>query len=345
MSDAGFRPQISARAHNHRRAQVVTVLRIRVVGTPATGAGSELSDPLPRLAPMLAPHRQAAWPAEAGIAAAALVETAQGPRPAGALRPGTLLRAASGELRLLRRLVPLAPAQAGDVVTIAASAIAEGVPARPLGVRRGQPLLLDGAVWPAGFLEDGVAVIAGPAGLSCVGLETDAPCAVLVEGLACPSHKPPGRPVPDASLATLRAAIGVRAGRHYGRLEGVAEHLRPDGAEGWVRDGAMHGVPVLVALLRDGVPVGHGFANLARPDLAMAGFGACAFRIEAASPLAGAQLLELRRAEDGTALPAGASLLLPMPGDPDVPATPEAVAGALADLTRARLRRGPSTPR
>ncbi len=308
-----------------------------------------MSDRLPqpfalRLAPMLAPERDAAWPAEPGIAAASLVETAEGPRPAGSLLPGALLRAADGGLRMLRRLTPLPSLEAAGVVTIAQGAIAPGVPARPLSLRRGQPLLLDGAVWPAGFLEDGVGVAACAGDVPCVRLETDAPCAFLAERVACASDKPPGRPIPDAALAQLRATIGARAGRRYGWLEGAVERLGPDGAEGWVRDGSMPGVPVLLALLRDGVAVAHGFASLARPDLAVAGIGDHAFRIDAAAPASGTHLLELRRAEDGAWL-GGMALLLPRPGDADAPAPPGVVAEALAALSRERLRRAPSAPR
>jgi hypothetical protein len=290
---------------------------------------------------MLAPDRHAAWPVPAGISAASLVETAEGPRPAGSLRPGALLRDVDGRLRMLRRLTRLPPAGVDDIVTIAPGAIADGIPARPLALRRGQPLLLAGAVWPAGFLCDGAGITSGPAGLPCVRLETDAPCAFLAEGLACVSDQPALRPVPDASLAALRAAIGSRAGRRYGELEGVVEGLGPDGAAGWVRDTAQHGVPVLVALLRDGVAIAHGFADIARPDLAMAGIGPCAFGIDALSPAHGTHLLELRRAEDAAPLPGGMALLAPTQGDPDIPAPPDDVADALARLTRARLRRAP----
>jgi hypothetical protein len=293
---------------------------------------------------MLAPDRAAAWPAPAGISAAALVETAEGPCPAGELRPGALLRGADGLLRMLRRVTRLPPASADDIVTIAPGAIADGVPARPLALLRGQPLLLAGAVWPAGFLSDGAGVTSGPAGLPCVRLETDAHCAFLAEGLACVSDQPALRPVPDSPLVALRAAIGARAGRRYGPLEGVVEGLGTNGAVGWVRDAAQHGVPVLVALLRDGVAIAHGFADIARPDLAMAGIGACAFRIEALSPAHGTHLLELRRAEDAAPLPGGMALLAPTHGDPDIPAPPDDVADALAELTRARLRRAPATP-
>jgi hypothetical protein len=299
----------------------------------------------PRLPPMLAPEPDAAWPAETGIAAAALVETPDGLRPAGSLRQGALLRAADGRLRMVRRATALLPAPAADIVTIAAGAIADGLPARPLGLCRGQPVVIDGAVWPACFLEDGAAVTAGPAALPCVRLETDADCAFLVEGLACASAKPPSRPVPDASLAALRAAIGARAGRAYGGLEGAVEQLGPDGAQGWARDDIAPRVPVLLALLRDGVAVAHGFAGFSRPDLAMADIGHCAFRIDAVSPVRAPHVLEVRRAEDGASLPGGMFLLLPSPGDPDIPASPEAVAGALATLTRARLRRPPPGPR
>jgi hypothetical protein len=293
---------------------------------------------------MLAPDRHAAWPASGGIAAAALIETAEGPCQAGLLRPGALLRDADGGLRMLRRFTRLPPAGAGDIVTIAPGVVADGVPARRLTLRRGQPLLLAGAVWPAGFLWDGAGVTAGPAGLPCVRLETDVPCAGLAEGLACASDHPAGRPMPDASLAALRAAIGAGAGRRYGQLEGVVEALGPEGAFGWVRDVAQPGVPILIALLRDGVAIAHCFADIARPDLAMAGIGACAFRIEARSPTHGTHLLELCRAEDNAPLPGGMALLAPMRGDPDIPAPPETVAGALAALIRARLRRAPSTP-
>ncbi len=293
---------------------------------------------------MLAPERDTAWPAEPGIAAAALVETAEGPRPAGSLLPGTLLRATGGGLRMLRRLTLVPPVPADDAVTVVQDAIADGVPQHPLSLRRGQPLLLDSAVWPAGFLEDGTSVAGCPDDLPCVRLETDVPCAFLAEGMACVSDKPPGRPVPDAALAALRAAIGARAGRRYGWLEGTVERLGPDGAEGWVRDGAMPDVPVLLALLRGGVAVAHGFANLARPDLAVAGIGAHAFRIEAATPASGTYLLELRRAEDGAQL-GGMALLLRRPGDADAPAPPAVVAEALALLTREQLRRAPSAPR
>ncbi len=303
-----------------------------------------MSDLLPRLPPMLAPDRESAWPVAAGIAAAALVETAEGPRPAGSLLPGALLRSADGQLRMLRRC-SLSSSASPDVVTIARDAIAEGVPARPLGVRRGQPLLLGGAVWPAGFLDDGAAVSAGPTGTPCVWLETDLPCALLVEGLACVSDRPSGRPVPDAALAALRAGIGARGGRRYGLLEGTVERLDPEGAEGWVRDGAMPGAPVLLALVSDGVAVAHGFADRARPDLAMVGLGACAFRIEANLPPDATRLLELCRAEDGERLREGIALQLPMSGDPDAPAAPAAIAGALMALTRARIRRAPSAPR
>ncbi|MDE2334628.1 MAG: Hint domain-containing protein [Rhodospirillales bacterium] len=303
-----------------------------------------MPDLLPRLPPMLAPEREATWPLAAGIAAAALVETAQGPRPAASLLPGTLLRGADGQLHMLRRRWMLGAAST-EVVTIGRDAIAGGVPARPLAVCRGQPLLLGDAVWPAGFLEDGNGVAAGPTGLPCVQLETDGPCVLLVEGLACVSHQPSGRPLPDAGLARLRALIATRGGRRYGRLEGTVERLGPEGAEGWVRDAAMPGVPVLLALLSDGHTVAHGFADLARPDLAMVGLGACAFRIDANLPQGGMHVLELRRAEDGERLPGGMALQLPMPGDPDVPAMSSVVADALVGLTRARLRRAPSGPR
>ncbi len=304
-----------------------------------------MPDHLPRLPPMLAPEPDAVWPVETGIAAAALVETLEGLRPAGSLRPGAVLRAADGGLRVLRRLAILPPAPVAGIVTVAAGAIADGLPARPLGLCRGQPLVVEGAVWPAGFLEDGVAITTGPGALPCVRLEMDAPCAVLAEGLACASGKPPGRPVPDASLGRIRAGIGVRAGRTLGVLEGSVEQIGPDGAQGWVRDGAAPGVPVLLALLCDGVPVAHGFADRPRPDLAMSGIGPCAFRIAAVLPARGAHVLELRRAEDGFSLLGGMSLLRPAAGDPDAPAPPDTVAGALAALTRARLRRAPSAPR
>lgn len=293
---------------------------------------------------MLAPERDAAWPAPSGIAAAALVETAAGLRPAGALLPGALLRAADGTWRMLRRVTPLPPGSA-DLVAVAPGVIAGGVPARRLGLCRGQALLIEGAVWPAGFLEDGAGVAASPVALPCVRLETDAPCAFLAEGVACVSDRPAGRPVPDAALAHLRAVIGARAGRRHGTLEGEVERMDPDGVEGWVRDSAMPGVPVLLVLLRDGVAVAYGFADRARPDLAMAGLGACAFRFDMDRPARGTHLLELRRAEDGVPVPGGMALLWPGSGDPDAPAPAGAVAVALAALTRARLRRGPSAPR
>lgn len=307
--------------------------------------GSHVSDDLPRQPPMIAPEPDAARPTEIGIAAAALVETVDGPRPAGALRPGALLRTVDGGLRVLRRITVLPPAAASGIVTVAAGAVADGQPARSLGLCRGQPVVIGDGVWPAGFLEDGAAVTAGPAALPCVLLETDAPSVFLVEGLACASEKPPGQPVPDASLARLRAAIFIRAGGACGLLDGTVEALGEDGAKGWVRDRTKPDVPVLLALLCDGVPVAHGFADLPRPDLAMAGIGPCAFHIGAVLPVCGSHVLELRRAEDGASVSGGMFLLRPSPGDPDVPAPPGAVAAALVALTRARLRRAPSAPR
>ncbi len=303
-----------------------------------------LPDFMPRPPPMLAPERDAAWSAPSGLAADARVETAAGPCPAGALLPGALLRTVDGGWRMLRRVTAL-PAGPTDLLAVAAGVMAEGVPARPLSLCRGQALLIEGAVWPACFLEDGAGVAAYPVALPCVRLETDAPCAFLAEGVACVSDAPSGRPAPDAALARVRAAIGARAGRRYGALEGAVEHVAADGVEGWVRDSAMPGAPVLLALLRDGVTVAHGFADRARPDLAMIGLGACAFRFAMDGPAQDTHLLELRRAEDGAPVPGGMALLRRGVGDPDMPATAEAIAAALAALTRARLRRGKSVPR
>lgn len=302
-------------------------------------------DPPPiRLPPMLAPARDAAWKLAPGIGALSRVETPAGPCAAAALHVGALVRAADGAWRMVRRATRW-PCPAGEMLVIAAGALADCVPGRDLRLSRGQALLLEGGAWPAAFLEDGagVARVAGAGDL--VRVETDAPCAITVEGVACANVAPPGRPVPNAALVRVRRAIAARAGRKLGLLEGAGDVVGGGVVEGWVRDSLRPDAPVLVALRVDGVEVAFDFADRARPDLEVAGLGACAFRFDVALPARGAHLLEACRAEDGEAVPGATALLVGKAGTADAAAPPEAVAGALAALSRARLRRGPAAPR
>jgi hypothetical protein len=88
-----------------------------------------------------------------------------------------------------------------------------------------------------------------------------------------------------------------------GRIDVRTSHA----IEGWAFDMAHPDRPVLLEVMESGRPIGQVLANIARPDLAQAGFGEgnCAFVHHFAAPLAADRLpdLWLRRASDKTRLP------------------------------------------
>jgi hypothetical protein len=280
---------------------------------------------LPDLA--FAAARFGAMPA-GGFAAGTLLDAPGGPVPVERLRPGDRLTTIDGGSIRLRHAAPLSGSDVPAAsVLLPPDALGPGRPRRAVWLDAGQ------AVWLAGPRRQGqshhalaalgllcgaavrradagspplhlLLAAAGPAGAGRV---------VLAEGLAC-ALRPPIRPEHDphagAALAAARQAQ-PRAQTAPANVDGAAALDARQQLSGWALDRAAPKVPVLLEILLDDLSIGFALADEKRPDLAMAGLGACGFTLSLAPwklPRSGA-LLRVHVVGAGASLP-GSPLLL-----------------------------------
>jgi hypothetical protein len=140
-------------------------------------------------------------------------------------------------------------------------------------------------------------------GIAFVTLGLEGRRALRAAGVACPA----------GACADGAAAVAVRrrAAPPGGALQGVVEEVEGGMIAGWARDAGRPDAPVALELAADGEVIARTVADRSRPDLDMAGLGACAFRLRFEAPPQ-ARLLTLSRAEDGADLN-GSPILLPPP--------------------------------
>lgn len=158
-----------------------------------------------------------ATPPPRGLPIGTEILTPAGPVAVEALHPGALVLAVGGigapfqPVAAIRRCrVP------GPAIRIQAGALADGAPQDDLLLPAGHGLLLDGALFAAGDLVDGLGILpeAGPEALEVVEVLLAGHDALLAAGTAVETALPPGaapfapRQQPDG---TLRALLAWRA--------------------------------------------------------------------------------------------------------------------------------------
>jgi hypothetical protein len=253
----------------------------------------------------------------AGVAADTRIATSRGEAPAADLRAGDLLACGRRVIAVSRRtLDPGALARDADArpVCIAAGAIAEGVPARPLTVGPAQRLRIEGALAPAAALVNGASVTRTrpDAPVTYISIRLDAPACFLAEGATCDGF---GVSAGDpAAVARIRGILDARAALERGALDGDVATVDHGGAYGWALDRTHPSAPVALEFVAAGLPAGHALAEVRRPDLEVAGLGdgRCGFllRLRHRLPAGRPTIVALRRSGDGAAMP-GTPILLP----------------------------------
>ena len=143
------------------------------------------------------------------------IATARGDLPVEALRPGDVVRTASGRMAPVR-WVGLRDAEAAAPVRILADAVAPGVPARDLLLSPDHAVFIDGALIPAHRLVNGATVqrLRRQARVTYVHVELDRHDLLLTEGLASESYLDTGnRAAFDTWFGTVARAVPASAER------------------------------------------------------------------------------------------------------------------------------------
>ena len=248
----------------------------------------------------------------AGVVAGTRVESGRGIVAVEEVRAGDRLRSAGGHMvRVLwcaHRVFDRAAAQRDCIapiriapVRIAAGALGDGLPDRPVQLGPDQPVATAQGAVAAGHLVDGRLITREAAGpVAYVTFGTRAP--VLVAGMACPAARHP-----TCARAAGAARQAMAGGRRLPPLRGQLEAVSPGRVIGYAGDGTG---PVALEVVIDGAPAAWGMADRPRPDLAMAGGAAAALAFDIAVDLPHrGGLIEVRRAADGAML-AGSPVLL-----------------------------------
>ena len=268
------------------------------------------------------------------LAAACEVATGGGTRPALTLQAGDEIVIGPGLSRRVAHagrsvLVSGAGQRTLWPVAVAAGSLGNGRPATELVVAPNQVLPLIGGLMaeglgaPARVLVDGLAIrrVAPEGRIDLVELHLDAPLAAMA-----PREMLPGL------VETLAATRLPPAGPP----EGAVDHVGPDWVDGWARDPARPGQPLLLTLEIDGIVHAVVLADLYREDLAgaIAGSGHCGFRVGLAPGLSRRDYhhVAIRRAWDRAPVLGGETLV---DRTPPLEATLAAVA-ALAPAARTR---------
>jgi hypothetical protein len=109
-----------------------------------------------------------------------------------------------------------------------------------------------------------------------------------------------------AILSRLRARAGIPAPSALGPLAGYIDAITPTHVIGWAADRAAPDEPVILVILAGGKLIGRAIANIPRPDVAAAGFGAGYHGFEFLPPAGTAGPITVCRASDGAPLPLAA---------------------------------------
>jgi hypothetical protein len=216
-------------------------------------------------------------------------------------------------------------------VHIRAHAIADGVPSRDLFVSPGHAICIDDALIHAGRLVNGI-TITQPAATGEVAyyhIELETHEVILAEN--CPAETfmgeyfrgqfqnaegfcalYPGDRAPEISalpalrqgfqlasiVRRLRARAGIKVPEDPGGLRGHVDVCTPRVVSGWAQNEAAPDEPVILDILcHDGL-IGRVMANIPRPDVAAAGFGAGNNGFEFALPLDADGPITIRRTAD-----------------------------------------------
>jgi hypothetical protein len=259
-----------------------------------------------------------------GFPAGTKLATVKGERPVEALRAGFVLNTLHGGQRKIEWIGQRsfdAAAVAGDpglqLVRIAADALEDGVPARPLRVAPHHGICIDGVLIPAIRLANNVSIrpesAAEPAGYYHV--ETAGHEVIFAEG--CPLETCHGAPAPAPCLPWIEDGFVLQAIQHrlnqragiapvaviHGGLRGFVDTAGPSMVSGWAQCEAQPEEPVCLDVYVDGQRIMRVLANRYRDDLREAGLGSGnhSFSVRLPEDVSGA--VEVRRTFDLALLP------------------------------------------
>jgi hypothetical protein len=220
-------------------------------------------------------------------------------------------------------------------IRIAAHAIAQNIPTRDLFVSPGHAIFIDGVLIHAARLLNGVTITQVPSlpEITYFHVELANHEVILAENCPAETYRGecfrlqfqnaesfsalyPGAKAPEnfsapvlttglhlaAILRRLRARAGIAAPAAPGRLLRYIDLMTQAAVTGWAVDLAAPGEPVLLDILAGRRRIGRVIANIHRPDVADAGFGAGDHGFEFLLPAWVAGGISVCRAADGAAL-------------------------------------------